>query len=647
MFNYIFQAVKKEISGQNAKNLAREVTRFHRIQVSPHFREAAVWCCSQMKEWGLHCEVREFTADGNTMYWSYLLPDEWQVESAVLEIEGKPWADFRDEKVSLIQRSHPVTVEAEIVHIDGDDEKDFENVKGKIVHSPLPLEKIKDLALHYGAAGIITSGIREISERTRIDIPDAVHYFSFWGEKGSGFVLSPRQGENLKKMVKKGKKVKGKMVIKSSLYPGHMEVVDALIPGETDEEVLVVAHLCHPQPSANDNASGDGVLMEVARALNNLIDEKRLKKPKRGIRFLLVPEIHGTVAYLASHEKDLPKMVAALNLDMVGENQDLCKSSLLLERTPHAMPSFVNDLAEVIFEELTHEIGNFSDSTKYATFRHAVTPFSGGSDHLVLSDPSVGIPCPMVIQWPDMFYHSSLDTVDKIDPEAMKRVGILTATYAYFIASAGEEEAQWLAFIILEKAKERAIGKVRQAVTTLAEKELKKREKDRRKEKEGEEGKDQDRDQDFSGQLDYLLDRELHAIRSVKTLAAVDTESLENELKKAVSKEKEKLQYETVSEKKKEEECTWIPVRKYPGPISTRKVLLDMSFEQRKAFEKKEDDVEGSRLLETLAVYWSDGKRTLSEINRLLIYEAGEGSIEFLKWYFEFLEEHGLIHLKR
>jgi aminopeptidase YwaD len=647
MFDYIFQAVKEEISGQNAKNLAREVTRFHRIQVSPHFREAAVWCCSQMKEWGLHCEVREFTADGKTTYWSYLLPDEWQVESAVLEIEGKIWADFRDEKVSLIQRSHPVTVEAEIVHIESDDEKDFEHVKGKIVHSPLPLEKIKDLALHYGAAGIITSGIREISERTRIDVPDAVHYFSFWGEKGSGFVLSPRKGESLKKLVRKDKNVKGKMVVKSSLYPGHMEVVDAYIPGETNEEVLVVAHLCHPQPSANDNASGDGVLMEVARALSHLIDEKKLKKPRRGIRFLLVPEIHGTVAYLASREKDLPKMVAALNLDMVGENQDLCKSSLLLERTPHAMPSFVNDLAEVIFEELTHEIGNFSDSTKYATFRHAVTPFSGGSDHLILSDPSVGVPCPMIIQWPDMFYHSSLDTVDKIDPEAMKRVGILTATYAYFIASAGEEEAQWMAFIMLEKAKERAIGKVRQAVTMQAEKPLKRREKDKEKEKEGEKGKDQDINQDFSGQLDYLLDRELHAIRSIKTLAAIDTEPFEDELKEAVCKEKEKLQQETVPGKKKEEECTWVPVRKYPGPISTRKVLLDMSFEQRKAFKKKEDDVEGSRLLETLAVYWSDGKRTLSEINRLLIYEAGQSSIAFLKWYFEFLEEYGLIHLKR
>ncbi|MBU7038229.1 MAG: DUF4910 domain-containing protein [Theionarchaea archaeon] len=648
MFDYIFHAVEKEISGRNAKNLASEVARFHRIQVSPHFREAAQWCCNRMKEWGLQCDLHEFPADGTTMYWSYQLPDEWKVESAVLEIDGKIWADFRDEKTSVIQRSHPASVEAEIVHIEGDDEKDFQNIEGKIVHSPLPLEKIKDLALHYGAAAILTSGIREISGRTRIDVPDAVHYFSFWGERGSGFVLSPRQGENLKKLLAQDRKVKGRITIKSSLYPGHMEVVNAFIPGETDEEVLVVAHLCHPQPSANDNASGDGVLMEVARGLNHLINDGKLKKPRRGIRFLLVPEIHGTVAYLASREKDLPRMVAALNLDMVGENQDLCKSSLLLERTPHAMPSFTNDLAEVIFGELTQEVGNFSDSTKYATFRHAITPFSGGSDHFVLSDPSVGIPCPMIIQWPDMFYHSSLDTVDKIDPDAMKRVGVLTATYAYFIATAGEEEAQWMAFTVLEKAKERVINRVQKAVTILAENELGKRGKDKEKGKEGDKEKEPHGTQNFLGQMDYLLDREIHAIRSVKALTTLSTEPLEKELNQVVSSEKEKLlAYKTVPEKKKQEECTWVPVRTYPGPISTRRVLLDMSLEERKAFEKKQGEIETSRLLETLAVYWSDGRRTLSEINELLIFETGQNSLEFLKWYFSFLEEHGLLELKR
>ncbi len=100
------------------------------------------------------------------------------------------------------------------------------------------MEKIKDYALHYEAAGIITSGIREITMRTRLDIPEAVHYYSFWGEKGSGFVISPKQGEKLKKMIqnkkdqneKDGNTLKAKMIIDSVLYPGKMEVVDAFYP---------------------------------------------------------------------------------------------------------------------------------------------------------------------------------------------------------------------------------------------------------------------------------------------------------------------------------------------------------------------------------------------------------------------------------
>jgi aminopeptidase YwaD len=634
MFKHIFETVGKEISGENAKNLATEVTRFHRIQVSPHFREAAEWCQNQLTKYGLHCAVHQFKADGKTTYWTSLLPQEWRIESATLEIDGTIWADFRDKKVSLIQRSHPIAVEAELVHVETDDEEAFRAVKGKIVHSPLPLESIKDFALHYGALGIITSGIREITMRTRIDVPDAVHYFSFWGEKGSGFVLSPRQGEKLKNLIKeKGKKeepVTAKMVIKSELYPGFMEVVDAFIPGKTDEEVLIVAHLCHPQPSANDNASGDGALMEVARTLQKLINDGKLEEPKRGIRFLLVPEMHGTIAYLASNEEKIPSIVAGMNLDMVGENQDLCKSPLLLERTPDAMPSFINDLAEVIFEELTYEIGNLSGTSRYASFKHAVTPFSGGSDHYILSDPSVDIPCPMIIHWPDLFYHSSLDTPEKLDPVELERVGKLTSTYAYFIANAGEKEAEWLAVMICEKSKERISKKVREILTNMSEK---------REEKEAGEEKI-----DYHGFLDYLLERMILTLQSVKKLADISIESLEKELRQFVSVEKEKISYSKPEEK---EACSWIPVRKYRGPISVRKTLLELPFEERRTYEEKQKECEDSRLLGTLAVYWSDGKRTLSEIDRLITYEIGRSSLDYLKWYFEFLETHNLITLQR
>jgi hypothetical protein len=51
----------------------------------------------------------------------------------------------------------------------------------------------------------------------------------------------------------------------------------------------------------------------------------------------------------------------------------------------------------------------------------------------------------MLIQWPDKFYHTSQDTLDKVDPGMLARAAILTATYAYFLANAGDKEVAWLA----------------------------------------------------------------------------------------------------------------------------------------------------------------------------------------------------------
>lgn len=46
--------------------------------------------------------------------------------------------------------------------------------------------------------------------------------------------------------------------------------------------------------------------------------------------------------------------------------------------------------------------------------------YAGGSDHYILSDPTAGIPCPSLGQWPDAFYHTSGDTVDRISPQMLE-----------------------------------------------------------------------------------------------------------------------------------------------------------------------------------------------------------------------------------
>ena len=193
-------------------------------------------------------------------------------------------------------------------------------------------------------------------------------------------------------MLAEGRHVRVHASIQSRFYDGEMEVVDACIPGQNVQEVLLVSHLCHPVPGAHDNGSGTAALIETAATLARLIATGALPAPQRGIRFLWPPEMTGTFAWLAEHEDDVAsgRWIAGLNLDMVGADQNLTGSAWQLVDLPQAGAAFADHLLSWLREP-------FLDGQ-----RHEETPFSGGSDHYILSDPSVGIPCPMLIQWPDL-----------------------------------------------------------------------------------------------------------------------------------------------------------------------------------------------------------------------------------------------------
>lgn len=466
MFAELLPLITQEISGLRAYDNVKEITAFHRIQVTPDFRRAAQRVAEILSAAPLEVSVLTYPADGKTAYWGYVLPEEWVPEEAELWIvepakEKRRLASFTELPISLIQRSAPTPpqgITAELVVVDRAEEEEAYrqvDVAGKLVLAQGDVERLWRLAVKkHGAVGLIVDNMNEFAPvRERMDLPDAVQYTSFWWygqeERTFGFVLSPRAGEQLRRLAKetqsKGGRLKLWARVKAQFRPGQMENVMAFLPGQTEEEILVIGHLCHPKPGANDNASGAGTVMEVARALAQLVAEGRLPRPRRGLRFLLVPEMSGTYAYLSTNEGRLSNILAGINLDMVGEKQEVCGSSLLVEKPALALPTFAGDLAALILQEISKEAANFSHTYSYALFRHSVTPFSGGSDHYVLSDPTVGIPTPMIIQWPDRFYHTSQDTIDKVDPEMLRRVGVLTATYAYSLAQAGYREALYLA----------------------------------------------------------------------------------------------------------------------------------------------------------------------------------------------------------
>jgi len=526
--------VREELSGNVAKNFVAEICRFHRIQASTMFHEAAEYVKSELLKMGLNdAVIEQFPADGAYKYWTYTSPVGWEVKNAelyMIEPEEKLLVSYTDIPQSLHTFSNstpPEGVTAELVDVGaGTKPSDYEgkNVKGKFVLATGRARLVHQQAVYkFGALGVITDTITYEMKNVResLDIPDTHAYQAIWptaeelDKVAFGFSLSKRQGNHLRALLKNGKTVKLKAKVDARLFAGKEEVVTATIRGASkpDEEIFLIAHLCHPKPSANDNASGCGLLLEIARTIKALIDAKKIQPPARTIRFFWVPETLGTVAYLASHEDLFSKFIAGINLDMVGQNQELCKSTLNLDRTPDSLPSYLNDY---IFSLIEQSISEFDFQTAFglsSTFRYRENTFSGGSDHAEFNCSTIGVPCVMLIQWPDLFYHTSMDTIDKVSEESLKRIGWITTVATLTLANATVEEA----FLFAHQTFTRGIVRI-ETVSKEAVEELFKK-KEELKNKPNELAKELAKASFyFKNKIGHVVWREQEAVKSVRRL---------------------------------------------------------------------------------------------------------------------------------
>jgi hypothetical protein len=654
--------LQEEVSGSRAFGHVEEIIRHHRIQASPGYRDAARYCLDSFHKEGLTAEVESYPANPSVQFWSQIMMQEWSCskgELRVVEPEGKLLASYDECKISLIQRSisTPVGgVVADLVVLDkGDDEVAYEktDLRGKLVLTDGDINKVlKWAVIKKGALGIISDRLAEIPVvRSRHDLPDARQYTSFWWTAEEpcafGFVLSPRLGDYLRRLAAKATQEQKPLCLHaevvSSFYDGHIENVSALIPGETDEEILLTAHLCHPQWSANDNASGVAVALETARALNRLVEAGKLPKPRRGIRFLLIPEMTGTYAYLASHEERAKRTLAGLNLDMVGEKQELTKGPLVVEHPPEASESFVGDFLQAVLRAVASEVKNFTGTASYALFKHAATPFSGGSDHYILSDPTVNIPSPMLIQWPDKFYHTSEDTLDKVDADMLRRVSVISGIYAYTLASADDKTAAWILGECAARFTERVSNYLQNQLGSIS------REIEPRR---------------VRRQLDFWLARKINQMNSLSSLIPSHTEQWNSILGASISHihtfmEREWERFMSLSQLLglKEapssepptipEGAEAIPTRMFPGPLALRGHADKLPASEREAYENLSQKFGADALrTTTCALYWADGQRSIREICDLVTLEMGFCNVAFMVEYMKSLHGMGLISFK-
>ncbi len=191
--------------------------------------------------------------------------------------------------------------------------------------------------------------------------------------------------------------------------------------GDSSPRVLIVAHICHPKPGAHDNASGVAVAVEVARLLAS-------SKLNGGVDILLVPEHTGTSMALWKKVVNPSTVIAGVSLDMVGANLSITGGSLLLVHSLYTLPSPLDPLLHRALYLTVADTTVFRGATRYPSTPFNVTPYTYGSDHDILL--SYSIPASLVNEWPDKYYHTSLDTPDKLSPERLALIAIAVASTA-------------------------------------------------------------------------------------------------------------------------------------------------------------------------------------------------------------------------
>ena len=625
-------------SGERAHQRVREIASFHRIQCSTGLRQAAHHCQQVLESQGICARVISYPFDEKHWYWGQRSFLEWDCKGGWLDLlteKGRQrLADFDTCATSVMQKSGPCDYSSQpldIVLMDkGSRKEDYEGVdlQGKLLFLREPFAAYMDWAFtEKGAVGFVTDYLREVpGVRSREDLYDIRNYTSFWWKDWEkephifGFVLTPRQGDALAKLCREmreeGKYPQALCKMDTRLYPGELEVVEAFLPGETEEEVLVLAHLCHPRPSANDNASGCAVAMELLRTLHELLERGELPPLRRGIRVCLVPEFSGTYPYLCQREGELSRIVGAINLDMVGGRQSRGYGPLTLSDQPWSSSPLVTALSDVVLRQVKSQCEVLKQGNMAPLFNSHIGPFVPGSDHMILSDPLVGIPCPMLGQWPDLYYHTSGDTPEQVDPQMLHNSLCIAAGFAYSLANFGEEEAG------------RTLWRLK-----------------------GRHGEEMERlgDACLMGEDKTTLGEKARAITQFYVRGCEDTIRLcsavkeaglhaEESLRRAMEETLEALGNPPLPEKK----AGKVPQRTLKGPIIHLEDMPREDEEKKQAYKAYEEQYRkgcpDAMLFETLLLFAMDGERTLEECVRLAQLEAGVGSQEMAEAFLKILD---------
>jgi aminopeptidase-like protein len=266
--------------------------------------------------------------------------------------------------------------QAYIAKLDGTRVIDFEWNNLHILQYSSPLDQV--LSVYE-----LSDHLHTLPER-----PDWIPYRTSYYRETWGFCLTHRQLEALTD-------VRYRVVIDSTLADGHLTYGECIVQGETEREVLLSCHICHPS-LANDNLSAIAVTTMLARRL-------REARPRYTYRFLFIPGTIGSLTWLSRNEDKLGLIEYGLVLSCLGDS-----GGMTYKQSRRGNANIDRLVAHVLRNDPAP---------------HRITPFVPyGYDERQYCSPGFNLPVGCLMRTPNgeyPEYHSSADNLSLLHRESL------------------------------------------------------------------------------------------------------------------------------------------------------------------------------------------------------------------------------------
>lgn len=455
-------AVARELSGPRALATVAFVEQFYRLPGNRGFNASIDTVAALLRQAGY---VEEGTARPTDRL-TYRIESRpmaapaWSPIDGSLTIVGRgtpllTWAGNHNMLAANSWSTPAGGVRAGLVDVGAGNDADFAkvDVKGKVVFGEGSARTLYTRAMQRGALGVVApQKLPAFNQQSK-----NVNSIQFSGvardtvNQGFLIYLSAAARDSLKAAMAAGA-VEVRAVVQTVFDVAPERTLIAEVRGAVRpaERFVYSAHV--QEPGANDNASGVGLLAEMARTAAVLVKGGRAN-PARTMTFLWGDEIRATARYLSEDSTRRAGVKWGMSLDMVGENTALTGGTFLIEKMKD--PSAVWVRGEDQHTEWgsstvrqadiwPHFLNDFSrqrclDRAATTGWVVKANPFEGGSDHT----PFLNNKIPAVLFWhfTDQYYHTDRDRIEMVSATTLGNVGNCALTTGLLLTAGSDAVA--------------------------------------------------------------------------------------------------------------------------------------------------------------------------------------------------------------